>query len=136
MSKFLKCIVAFAVSSVILASALFVVPAEAQGFKGIDLYKACNHIGGYPDDEGICLGYLRGFTEGIYLGILHGRNFERAKMKDCLPTPETGDPIDVTQAELIAKQFLAAHPDRLQEPAPTLLLEALLKGFHCYFRDQ
>ena len=109
---------------------------NAQGFNGIDLYKACKNIGNSAAvNEALCLGYIRGFTEGTYLGIYQGRLYERSKMKDCLPTPQTGDPIDVTQAELIIKKFLAEHPDRLNEPAPTLVFEALLKGFHCYFRD-
>ena len=43
--------------------------AYSQGFNGIDLYKACNNIGGYADNQGVCLGYLRGFTEGLMLHV-------------------------------------------------------------------
>jgi hypothetical protein len=123
------------ISSVVLLIAL-ITPAYAAEFKAIDLYKLCNGVAGTPDDSDICLAYIRGITQGIYLGLYQGRMYERAKMKDCLPTPQNGQqPIDVTQAMLIIKKFFADHPERLNEPDSTLAMEALLKGFHCYFRD-
>ena len=82
---------------------------------------------GLPGERDVCIAFIRGISDGYYLGLLHG---SRQKGKFCFPQPPE-DPPDVTQAELIVKKFLVDHPERLHEPASTLVTEALIRAFGC-----
>lgn len=122
------------VSLCIVFLIVFCARTQAQGFKGIDLYKACYGVNHHPADEGICLGYLRGFTEGYYLGMMMGQGLEKAQRHNCFPQPPNENPPDTTQVELVVKKFLVDHPNRLNEDALFLVQEALAAAFGCQRR--
>jgi len=102
---------------------------RSEAFTGIELYKACNAKD--QTNEIGCLGYVRGFADGYYLGMFMGREMQKASRRPCFPQPPTDEPPDATQAELIVKKFLADNPDRLNEAASTLVQDAFTNAFRC-----
>jgi hypothetical protein len=105
--------------------------ASAQGFTGVELYKTCNGVDGLPRDDVICLAYIRGFVDGMSVGVDLAQSVAAKGRRTCFPTPSEGKQIDPTQAELIIKKFLADNPGRLQEPAQFLAFDALVAVFAC-----
>lgn len=99
---------------------------QAQGFTGIDLYKVCAD----PNADTLCLGYIRGFSEGYYLGLFYGARIERAHQRPCYPQPPIENP-DPTQAELIVKKYMTDHPEELNKPASLVIAAALGNAFDC-----
>lgn len=120
-----------AVSLAYLIFLAFVATAKAD-FTGIDLYKICSGMA-HPRGEGddVCVAYIRGFSEGYYLGLLSGAQIERAHRRVCYPQPPNEEPPDVTQAELVVKKYMADHPEELNQPALFVVQSALLTAFGC-----
>jgi Ssp1 endopeptidase immunity protein Rap1a len=113
---------------IFLAFSLFSFGANAQGLKGIDLYKACSGLFGRSDNEAICLAFIRGFSEGIWVGLHFGEEAAKERSSICLLNYPLPDPV---QAQLIIKKFLAENPQRLEEQASVLVIEALKRAFPC-----
>ena len=62
---------------IFLAFSLICFGANAQGLKGIDLYKACSGLVGRANSEAICLAFIRGFSEGLWVGLHFGEEQQR-----------------------------------------------------------
>jgi hypothetical protein len=102
-----------------------------EGFTGILLYKICNGMVHEPGEEHVCLAYIRGFSEGYYLGLLLGAQTERAHRRMCYPQPPNEEPPSITQTELVVKKYMADHPEELNKPALFVMQTALLTAFGC-----
>jgi hypothetical protein len=69
-------------------------------------------------------------NECIYFvdGVIQGYAMADGKPALCIPTDEG---ITNGQIGLVVFQYTDKHPERLHIPASTLVIEALLNGFHC-----
>lgn len=116
--KHFSCIVLFLIS---------VTSPRAQGFTGVDLYKICAN----PNADSVCVIYIRGFSEGYYLGILLGKMAGQSHQKVCYPQPPDQNPPDPIQTQLIVKKYMADHPEDLHKPALFIVQDALASAFSC-----
>jgi hypothetical protein len=105
-------------------------------FTGVDLYKICSGMMRSPGERDVCTAYIRGFSEGYYLGILLGVEVEHAHRIICYPHPPKDNPPDVTQAELVVRKYMADHPEELDRPAPIVVQDALSTAFGCQHRER
>jgi hypothetical protein len=85
---------------------LLVCCQQSRAFSGIELYKICSGPYLERNQENICFGYIRGFSEGYYMGIAVGKMAEQKHGKPCYPQPPNDEPPDATQAELIVKKYM------------------------------
>jgi Rap1a immunity proteins len=85
---------------------LLVCCQQSRAFSGIELYKICSGPYLERNQENICFGYIRGFSEGYYMGI-------------------------AVQAELIVKKYMTNHPEELNKPAFFIVQNALSEAFGC-----
>jgi hypothetical protein len=102
-----------------------------EGFTGILLYKICNGMTHEPGEEDICTAYIRGFSEGYYIGTFMGVGATQAHRTICYPQPPKEGAPDVTQAELVVKKYMSDHPEELNQPALLVVQTALLTAFGC-----
>jgi hypothetical protein len=102
-----------------------------EGLTGVLLYKICNGMMHEPGEKDICVAYIRGFSEGYYLGLLLGVKTERAHRRMCYPQPPNEEPPSITQTELIVKKYMVDHPEELNQPALFVVQTALLTAFDC-----
>lgn len=84
-----------------------------------------------PGEQDVCTAYIRGISEGYYLGLLAGVQIERAHRQVCFPQPPDENPPDVTQTELVVKKYMADHPEELNQPALFIVQNALVNAFGC-----
>ncbi len=83
--------------------------------KSLDAYTAVSSKSpGSRLGAGTAIGYVSGVWDaGYYLTFCPGRGVKQS------------------QAIEVANKFLAKHPQRLEEPAKTLLLEAFVEAYPC-----
>lgn len=83
--------------------------------KSLDSYTAVSQKSpGSRLGAGMAIGYVSGVWDaGYYLTFCPGRGVKQS------------------QAIEVARKFLDAHPQRLEEPAKTLLLEAFVEAYAC-----
>jgi hypothetical protein len=110
---------------------LLVCCQQSRAFSGIELYKICSGPYLERNQENICFGYIRGFSEGYYMGIAVGKMAEQKHGKPCYPQPPSDEPPDATQAELIVKKYMTDHPEELNKPAFFIVQNALSEAFGC-----
>jgi hypothetical protein len=85
--------------------ALAFVEAAKADFTGIHLYKICNGMLHVHGEGEACTAYIRGFSEGYYLGLLAGTQIDTAHRRVCFPQPPDEEPPDVLQTESVVKKY-------------------------------
>ncbi|HHW34665.1 MAG TPA: hypothetical protein GXX24_11080 [Paracoccus solventivorans] len=115
---------------------LFATQASAQMVTGNDLVAACEGSSG--EQQGFCVGYIMGATEGIRLGVGAPFMIEGDKTPDEIN--EISNSLlmycaipEVTAAQNVAvvKKFLGENPEKLHFPARGLLLQAFQAAYKC-----
>jgi hypothetical protein len=103
---------------------------------GNDLVSACGGASG--EQQGFCIGYIMGVTEGIRLGI--GFPFMVEGEMTTEQINEISNSLlmycaipEVTAAQNVAvvKKYLNDNPDKLHFPARGLLLQAFQVAYQC-----
>jgi Rap1a immunity proteins len=111
-------------------------PTWGQMVTGNDLIEACGGASG--EQQGFCVGYIMGVTEGIRLGV--GTPFMIEGTKTSEEINEISNSLlmycafpEVTAAQNIAvvKKFLNDNPEKLHFPARGLLLQAFQDAYKC-----
>lgn len=105
----------------LLLIATSVVLSSAHAFDGNDLYPACLAKDG-DGMKGICIGYVRGFIEGM-----QGQSImDSSKMRFCHP-----DKMQYSQAIDIVANYLRDNPALRHESAGILVFNAMVLAFPC-----
>ena len=76
-----------------------------------------------PELYGYGLGFISGVTfayRAMYDGVLKPE-------KICIPKG-----VKIKEVKLVVQDYLANHPDKLDEPPWILVAEAVKEAFHCY----
>ena len=94
--------------------------AHAQGYTGMDLIKECSSL--EKNRDMFCLGYLRGFTNGVIVG----QQFAQLGHLLCLPSGVTPE-----QLRLIVQKFARDNPVLLNQDALVVTGRAVLDAFRC-----
>jgi hypothetical protein len=97
----------------ILACLVIADPAKAQ-FSGAKLHDYCA-----GDDKDMCEIWISGFAGGMWY-------LQQKKPTTCIPEGFTG-----TQARQIIRNFMADHPEMLNQSATTVAGTALEQAFPC-----
>ena len=106
-----------------LLLAMLALPNPSLALTGSDLHRYCTKKNDSAA-EVFCLGYLRGLSDGLYLGEELGARGKRM----CTPDDKS---INLTQVRLIVEKAFKEHPELLHEPAGTLVMVALYDVFKC-----
>jgi len=69
-----------------------------------------------------CLGYIQGVADGLILG----RSIRDEEAFFCIPGSATSG-----QIMRVTKKYLSEHPEKLHQPAVTLVFLALVEAFPC-----
>ena len=103
---------------------------------GNDLIEACGGPSG--EQQGLCIGYIMGVTEGIRLGV--GAPFMIAGEMTTQEINQVSNSLlmycaipEVTAAQNVAvvKKYLEENPSQLHFPARGLLLQAFQSAYQC-----
>jgi hypothetical protein len=117
----------------LLISLLLCGTSKAQLLTGEQLQTKCSTIKRDIEDktstwtDGFCLGYISGIldSQSLWDYLVHvGKDYPQTHY--CLPDEATN-----SQVVQVVLKFLNDHPERLHEPANTLILEALHNAFPC-----
>jgi hypothetical protein len=109
--------------AVALITCLAVQSLPANALSGSELYQYCMEKKPSTGDA-MCLAYVRGFIDGVTMGVVVGKNYPT---KYC--PPQAGIPVD--QGRLIVEKYLRDHAGELHDDAPSLVGVALIKAFPC-----
>lgn len=116
--------------------ALISAPAVSQTVTGNDLAAACSGQSG--EQQGFCVGYIMGVTEGIRLGV--GYPFIAEGTKTSEEINDISNSLlmycaiaDVTSAQnvMVVRKFLQDNPASLHHPARGLMLQAFQAAYQC-----
>ena len=108
-----------------LASAAgFDTNASAQAFDGAALQTVCTDKTSDSPKSAICLAYLRGVVDTIFIT----ETVDDAKSRMCLPKNAAIEPV---QARIIVGHYTKEHPEKLSESASMLAFDALTAAFPC-----
>jgi hypothetical protein len=68
---------------------LFCTSESHAQFRGVELYRACTGtLDNSPADQVVCLGYIRGFAEGLWIGFHFGEQaIKNAPPSACCSIP-------------------------------------------------
>src|SRR2546430_2631053 len=98
-------------------------PIQTGALTGSELYRFCGESSKGSVQYTSCIGYVRGFVDGMAMGTAAASN----GVKVCLPD----DGMDVEQGRLILEKYMREHPEELHKEAGLPFGAALIDAFRC-----
>lgn len=121
----------------LLAPVVFIAsPTWGQVVSGNDLVATC--AGASGEQQGFCIGYIMGVTEGVRLGVatpfmIEGENTveEINEISDSLLMYCALPEVTAAQNVALVKKYLGDNPEQLHFPARGLVLQAFQNAYRC-----
>lgn len=111
-------------------------PTWGQIVSGNDLVAAC--AGASGEQQGFCVGYIMGVTEGVRLGVaapfmIDGKKSTKEinEISNSLLMYCAFPEVSAAQNVEVVKKYLGENPEKLHFPARGLLLQAFQNAYTC-----